>query len=169
MKETIGDVQTSMKIVFGDIAVDALVSAEEIGTFTFTKGESRNFLYENLSAGGEGYFRSTARHCREQGSIRRFALLHRRAEAHLNTKVQRTLLKELCRLIPEHSQLWVATHSIGMVRAAQDMHAADCREQVVFLDMDSIPTECRGTMINRRPSNRRSPGTLLEKGTTSLH
>ncbi len=42
-------------------------------------------------------------------------------EIHLNTKVQRTLLRELFRLIPENSQLWLATHSIGMVRAAQEI------------------------------------------------
>ena len=44
MKKTIGDLQKSMKRVFGDISVDALVSTEETGTFTFTKGASRNFL-----------------------------------------------------------------------------------------------------------------------------
>ena len=51
MAETLGDLQKSMKLVFRDISVDALVTAQDIGTFTFTKGASRNFLYENLSAG----------------------------------------------------------------------------------------------------------------------
>ena len=49
MKETIGVLQSSMEIVFRDIRLDALVSAQDTGTFTFTKGKSRNFLYENLS------------------------------------------------------------------------------------------------------------------------
>ena len=37
-------------------------------------------------------------------------------------------------MIPDNSQLWIATHSIGMVRAAQDMRAVR-GEQIVFLDM----------------------------------
>ena len=41
MKEVIGDLQKSMKIVFGDIHLDALVAAQDIGTFTFTKGSRR--------------------------------------------------------------------------------------------------------------------------------
>ena len=55
-KDTIGDLQKSMRSIFGDLRLDALVSAEETGTFTFTKKKSRNFLYENLSAGEKAAF-----------------------------------------------------------------------------------------------------------------
>ena len=55
-------------------------------------------------------------------------------EAHLGTKVQGTLLRELCRLVPENSQLWLATHSIGMVRSAQEI-LTEHPGYVVFLDM----------------------------------
>jgi hypothetical protein len=40
-------------------------------------------------------------------------------ELHLNTAIQRKLLKELVLLIPENCQLWVATHSVGFLRALQ--------------------------------------------------
>ena len=56
MADTIGDLQRSMEIVFGDIRLDALVSTQDTGTFTFTKGMSRNFLYEYLSAGEKAAF-----------------------------------------------------------------------------------------------------------------
>ena len=56
MEETIGDLQRSMEIVFGDIRLDALVAAQETATFTFTKGKSRHFLYDNLSAGEKAAF-----------------------------------------------------------------------------------------------------------------
>ena len=136
--ETIGDLQKSMKLVFGDIIVDALVSAEETGTFTFTKGASRNFLYENLSAGEKAAFDLLLDIVVNKAAFDDSLYCIDEPEAHLNTRVQRTLLKELCRLIPENSQLWLATHSIGMVRAAQDMRAMH-GEQVVFLDMGFDP------------------------------
>ena len=54
-------------------------------------------------------------------------------DAHLSTRVQGKLLKELYKLIPNSSQLWFANHSISMVRAAQQIYAEDPHE-VVFLD-----------------------------------
>ena len=134
MEETIGDLQESMKLVFGDISVDALVSAEDTGTFTFTKGASKNFLYENLAAGEKAAFDLLLDIVVNKAKFDDSLYCIDEPEAHLNTGVQRTLLKELCRLMPENCQLWLATHSIGMVRAAQEMRAEHA-EQVIFLDM----------------------------------
>jgi len=41
-------------------------------------------------------------------------------ELHLNTAIQKQLLIELEKLIPDTSQLWVATHSIGFLNALQN-------------------------------------------------
>ncbi len=41
-------------------------------------------------------------------------------ELHLNTAIQRKLLIEINKLIPENCQIWVATHSIGFLRALQN-------------------------------------------------
>ncbi len=41
-------------------------------------------------------------------------------ELHLNTAIQKKLLIEINRMIPENCQIWVATHSIGFLRALQD-------------------------------------------------
>ena len=54
-------------------------------------------------------------------------------ELHIHTKLQGQLLEELYNLISPKSQLWVATHSIGMVRKAQDLWRED-PDSVVFLD-----------------------------------
>ena len=131
IEETIGDLQKSMELVFGDISLDALVSAEDTGTFTFTKGAAKNFLYENLSAGEKAAFDLVLDIVVNKAKFDDSLYCIDEPESHLSTKVQRTLLKELYRLIPENSQLWLATHSIGMVRAAQDIRAEHPR-QVVF-------------------------------------
>ena len=54
-------------------------------------------------------------------------------ELHIHTKLQGQLLEELYNLISPKSQLWIATHSIGMVRKAQDLWRED-PDSVVFLD-----------------------------------
>lgn len=134
INKTIGDVQKSMEIVFGDVVVDALVSTDETGTFTFTKGDSKSFLYENLSAGEKAAFDLLLDVVVNRASYDNSLYCIDEPEAHLNTRVQRSLLKELCRLVPAGSQLWIATHSIGMVTAAQAIHS-ESPEEVVFLDM----------------------------------
>ena len=41
-------------------------------------------------------------------------------ELHLNTAIQRKLLVEINKMVPSGCQIWVATHSIGFLRALQD-------------------------------------------------
>lgn len=51
----------------------------------------------------------------------------------MNNRVQSKLLQELFNLITDDCQLWIATHSIGMMRCARDLQQAN-PENVVFLD-----------------------------------
>ena len=138
MEETIGDLQKSMETIFEDVRLDALVSAQDTGTFTFTKGSSRNFLYENLSAGEKAAFDLLLDVVVNRAAFDNSLYCLDEPEAHLSTKVQGKILNELCRLVPENSQLWLATHSMGMVRMALEIR--DKRpEDVVFLDMGFRP------------------------------
>lgn len=41
-------------------------------------------------------------------------------ELHLNTSIQRSLLIEINKMIPKNCQIWIATHSIGFLRAIQE-------------------------------------------------
>ena len=138
MTDTIGDLQRSMEIVFGDIRLDALVSTQDTGTFTFTKGASRNFLYENLSAGEKAAFDLLLDVVVNKAAFDSSLYCVDEPEAHLSTRLQGKLLNELYRVIQGDSQLWLATHSIGMVRAAQEIRAEHA-EHVVFLDMGFGP------------------------------
>jgi hypothetical protein len=45
-------------------------------------------------------------------------------EAHLHTRVQGALIREMVNILPAASQLWVTTHSLGALRAAQEMAAS---------------------------------------------
>ena len=138
MAHTIGDLQRSMRIVFGDIQFEALVAADDTGTFTFTKGTSRNFMYENLSAGEKAAFDLLLDIVVNKAAFDDSLYCIDEPEAHLSTRLQGKLLKELYRLIPSNSQLWLATHSIGMVRTAQEIRSEHA-EHVVFLGMGFGP------------------------------
>ena len=48
-------------------------------------------------------------------------------ELHINTSIQRKLLLEINKLIWENCQIWLATHSIGFLRALQEDLKDDCQ------------------------------------------
>ncbi|MCX6755322.1 MAG: AAA family ATPase [Candidatus Nomurabacteria bacterium] len=48
-------------------------------------------------------------------------------ELHINTSIQKKLLIEINKLIGENCQIWVATHSIGFLRALQEDLKNDCQ------------------------------------------
>jgi AAA15 family ATPase/GTPase len=47
-------------------------------------------------------------------------------ELHLNTSIQKKLLIEIDKLVPSNCQIWIATHSIGFLRALQSELADEC-------------------------------------------
>lgn len=134
MEEVIGDLQKAMRSVFGNLEVDALVSPEDKGTFTFTKGTAEHFLYENLSAGEKASFDLLLDIVVNRTAFDDSLYCIDEPDLHLNTRVQGKLLLELYRLTPRNSQLWIATHSLGMMKMAQELRAENPME-VVFLDL----------------------------------
>ena len=53
----------------------------------------------------------------------------------MHTRLQAKFLKEIYKLIPDNSQLWVSTHSIGMLKQAEELERQS-PGSVVFLDFD---------------------------------
>ncbi len=47
-------------------------------------------------------------------------------ELHVNTTIQRRLLKEINSLVGQNCQIWLATHSIGFLRSLQEDFGEDC-------------------------------------------
>ena len=133
MRETIGELKNAMRRVFGNLTLDAMVTPEETGSFTFSKGKAKHFLYENLSGGEKAAFDLLLDVVVKRKAYENSLYCIDEPEAHLNTRLQGHILEEVYRLIPKNSQLWIATHSIGMVRKAEELRIANPGE-VVFLD-----------------------------------
>ena len=54
-------------------------------------------------------------------------------EAHMHTTLQSKLLEEIYNIVPPQGQLWIATHSMGMLKKAKELESKD-PNSVVFLD-----------------------------------
>lgn len=70
-------------------------------------------------------------------------------EAHMHTRLQSKVLNELYNLTPETSQLWISTHSIGMLKKAEELEEEN-PGTVVFLDFDNRDFDLTETMMPAR-------------------
>jgi len=134
-EKLIGQLREPMSKIFGDLELTGLGNPLEDGTFFFTKGTSHNFRYQNLSSGEKAVFDLVLDFVVKRMSFNDTIFCIDEPETHMNTRLQSKLLDELFKLIPDNCQLWIATHSIGMMRRARDLQKANPGE-VVFLDFD---------------------------------
>ena len=72
-------------------------------------------------------------------------------ELHIHTKLQGQLLAELYKLIPDNSQLWITTHSVGMVHKAYEIWSDD-PDSVVFLNFDGHDFDKQVTLTPAEPN-----------------
>jgi hypothetical protein len=133
----IGQVRNSMKRVFDDLLLCGPGDPLSNGTFYFEKGTSKDFHYKNLSGGEKAAFDLILDIIVKRTEYNDTVYVIDEPEAHMHTRLQSRLLEELLNLIPENSQLWIATHSIGMMRKAKELKEAKPSD-VVFLDFGRV-------------------------------
>ena len=132
---SIGDIKRAVSRLFPDLQMNTLGNPLSEGTFRFTKGTSKGFSYKNLSGGEKAAFDLLLDVVVKSRTFDDTVYAIDEPETHMNTRLQGALLEELYKLIPEGSQLWVATHSIGMMRKARDLHRLS-PHAVIFLDFE---------------------------------
>ena len=145
-EELIGSIRESMKRVFGDLLLNSVSDPLGTGAFYFEKGTVKSYHYKNLSGGEKAAFDllldlhvkrrfySDAVYCVDE------------LETHLHTRVQGALVREMVNILPEACQLWVTTHSLGVLRAAQEMIAAD-PTSVCLIDFDGVDPDVPRQLI----------------------
>ena len=155
-EELIGEIRQSMKIVFDDLLLhnisNPFASDSDIGTFYFEKGVTKSYHYKNLSGGEKAAFDLLLDlHLKRKYFVDAIYCIDE-VEAHLHTKVQGEILREIARIVPNDSQLWVTTHSLGVLRAAQEMDS-DSPGSVCILNFDGVsldvPDELGPTTLDR--------------------
>lgn len=132
-EKLIGEVREPLKRLFPDLTFVGVGNPLDQGTFQFDKGTAKGFDYKNLSGGEKASFDLILDFVVKRRSYSDAIYCIDEPETHMNTKLQGALLGELVRLLPGTSQLWIASHSIGMMRKARQLYDADS-SSVAFLD-----------------------------------
>lgn len=151
-EELIGALGASMAAVFGDLTLNSIADPLSAGTFRFDKGVAKSYNFKNLSGGEKAAFDLLLDlHVKKKYFASAIYCIDE-LETHLHTRVQGLLLKEMVKVLPEEAQLWVTTHSLGVLRAAQEL-AVDEPDSVCVIDFDGInpdePTELRPSNLGR--------------------
>ncbi len=133
LERTIDGVRKPLLRLFPELILDNLGSPLENGTFYFSKGNSTGFEFKNLSGGEKAAFDLILDLVVARRAYDDTLFCIDEPESHMNARLQAELLSVLHDLLPENSQLMLATHSIGMMRRARDIEASS-PGSVVFLD-----------------------------------
>lgn len=113
-----------------DLYITSLGNIEDNkGTLFFSKSdyEGKDFDFNVLSSGEKEVVDILLDLYLRQDEYNDTVFLIDEPELHINTAIQRKLLIEINGLIGEKCQLWVATHSIGFLRALQEELKDDCQ------------------------------------------
>lgn len=136
-EELIGKIKKSLSAVFDDLQLENVGDPLSAGSFFFTKGEAKNFHYKNLSAGEKSAFDLILDLVIKGQYYPEAVFCIDEPEIHMHTALQSKLLNELYALTPDNGQMWLATHSIGMLKKAQEIEAIN-PGTVAFLDFSDI-------------------------------
>jgi len=141
--ELIGGIRKSMTAVFGDLVLNNISDPLGEGTFTFKKGSVLSYNYKNLSGGEKAAFDLILDMHMKKKFYSDAIWCIDEMETHLHTRIQGALMKEMYALIPDNSQLWITTHSLGVMRAAQAL-SVEAPGTVAVIDFDGVePDEPR--------------------------
>ena len=102
-------------------------------SFRFSKGNITDFHYKNLSGGEKAAFDILLDVFLKRDEAKEAVFCIDEPELHVATGLQGPLIAAVLALLGEASQLWIATHSIGVVREAYRM-LLDRPGEVAFLD-----------------------------------
>lgn len=135
--ELIGQLRSSMQAVFGDLSLNNISNPLSAGSFFFDKGVAKSYHYKNLSGGGKAAFDLLLDFHIKKKFYPDAIYGIDEIETHLHTRIQGRLLREIVNVMPEASQLWVTTHSLGVLRAAHEM-SVENPGTVCLLDFDIV-------------------------------
>ena len=150
-KESLGDLQRAMRGLFSD--PDLLLQyfgGIQGGSFRFSKGNVADFHYKNLSGGEKAAFDVLLDVFVKRDEAKEAVFCIDEPELHMATALQGPLIASILELLREPSQLWVATHSIGIVREAYRM-LRERPGEVVFLDFSDRDFDGPVTMAPSTP------------------
>ena len=137
VRAALAPVQDSLTRVLPHLRFAGLGDPTTDGSFYFTRDDIRRFRYESLSGGEKAVFDLLLDVHIAATELGTPLICLDEPEIHLNPDVQASVLSELIQLLPAGSQLWIATHSVGMIRRAFDI-SDETPGRVAFLDFGQV-------------------------------
>lgn len=128
-KHIIGELNNSIKKCL-DLEITDLGDIEDgKGTLYFSKSDYKNseFEFNVLSAGEKEVVDILLDLYLREDEYDDTIFMIDEPELHINTAIQRKLLIEINKLIGKNCQIWIATHSIGFLRALQEELKNECQ------------------------------------------
>lgn len=136
-EELIGKVRISLQNVFEDLNLTSIGDPLRNGSFYFEKGISKDFHYKNLSGGEKSAFDLILDLIIKSSYYPNAILCIDEPETHMHTRLQSKLFQEIYRLVPDNSQLWINTHSLGMLKKAREIDRSQ-PNSIIFLNFAGI-------------------------------
>ncbi|MFY0610698.1 MAG: AAA family ATPase [Hyphomicrobiaceae bacterium] len=129
----IGDLNQSLKRCL-DLEITSLGNVEgNQGTLYFSKpDQGKPFEFNVLSSGEKEVVDLLLDLYLRRQEYDETVFIIDEPELHISTAIQRKLIVEINRLIGQKCQLWISTHSIGLLRALQEDLSDEC--EVIYFD-----------------------------------
>lgn len=129
-------INTALINIFKDLQISKIGYPGSEGTFYFSKGLSKDFKYKNLSAGEKAVFDIVLDFVIKTQVLNDTIFCIDEPELHVHTSLQGKLIEEILNIISDNSQLWIATHSIGVINKAREIEETN-KNTVTFLDFSN--------------------------------
>jgi predicted ATPase len=129
----VGRLGQAVTKVLPELKLRGLADPLSGGTFRFDKGTTQDFPYKNLSGGEKAVFDLLLDMVVKSAAFDQAVVWIDEPEAHTNPLVQSRLVDALLELAAGESQLWLATHSVAMLRRAREL-SDETPGSVAFLD-----------------------------------
>lgn len=107
----------------------------EEGTFYFKKGIVDHYNYKNLSSGEKAAFDLLLDLIINLDDYKDGLFFIDEPEVHIHINLQGKVIEEMYNLIKGEGQLWITTHSLGVMMKAKELSLKDSGS-VAFLDFD---------------------------------
>jgi predicted ATPase len=131
----IGKTRDAIHLVYPELHLQSLGNPFKDGTFRFSKGDANRYDYKNLSGGEKAVFDVILDLAVRVNDYKNTSFIIDEPEVHVNPSVHGRLLRAMLNLIEGSSQLWIATHSVGMIKEALSVEQ-DNPGSVCFLDFE---------------------------------
>ena len=147
--ELISQVREPLNELFPDLLLTELGLVTDKAEFYFNKGTTERFGYEKLSGGEKAAFDLLLDFVIKNQYYKNTVFCIDEPETHIHTSLQAKLLSILFDITSDNSQLWIATHSFGMMKEAKRLSETHPGE-VVFLDFDGYDFDATVTITPSR-------------------